>query len=70
MFKILREADINFGHSCPGKKHAVSDQTIYLWLRLFGQLEMIDFRRLMALVISPLARRSEKQNFLARGNSA
>jgi len=33
------------------KKHGVSDQTIYLWRRRFGQLETMDVRRLKALEI-------------------
>jgi len=33
------------------KKHGVSDQTIYLWRRRFGQLETMDVRRLKALEV-------------------
>lgn len=45
MVKILREAD-----SAPvadvAKKHGISDQTIYLWRKRFGQLEAADVKRL------------------------
>jgi transposase-like protein len=45
MVKILREAD-----SVPvaevAKKHGISDQTIYLWRKRFGQLEAVDVKRL------------------------
>jgi putative transposase len=45
MVKILREAD-----SAPvaevAKKHGISDQTIYLWRKRFGQLEAVDVKRL------------------------
>ena len=45
MVKILREAD-----TAPvvevAKKHGISDQTIYLWRKRFGQLEAVDVRRL------------------------
>lgn len=47
MVKILREAD----DSPVAKKHGVSDQTIYLWRRRFGQLETMDVRRLKALEV-------------------
>jgi putative transposase len=45
MVKILREAD-----AAPvaevAKKHGISDQTIYLWRKRFGQLEALDVKRL------------------------
>jgi transposase-like protein len=45
MVKILREAD-----TAPvaevAKKHGISDQTIYLWRKRFGQLEAVDVKRL------------------------
>jgi putative transposase len=45
MVKILREAD-----SAPAaevaKKHGISDQTIYLRRKRFGQLEAVDVKRL------------------------
>lgn len=48
MVKILREAD-----QAPvaevAKKHGISDQTIYLWRKRFGQLEALDVRRLRQL---------------------
>lgn len=48
MVKILREAD-----TAPvvevAKKHGISDQTIYLWRKRFGQLEAVDVRRLRHL---------------------
>ncbi len=48
MVKILREAD-----SAPvmdvAKKHGISDQTIYLWRKKFGQLEPADVRKLRRL---------------------
>lgn len=48
MVKILREAD-----TAPvvdvAKKHGISDQTIYLWRKKFGQLEPTDVRRLRQL---------------------
>ena len=48
MVKILREAD-----KVPvvdvAKKHGVSDQTIYLWRKRFGQLEAADVKQLRSL---------------------
>jgi transposase-like protein len=48
MVKILREAD-----TMPvvevAKKHGISDQTIYLWRKKFGQLEPADVKRLRQL---------------------
>jgi putative transposase len=48
MVKILREAD-----TAPvvevAKKHGISDQTIYLWRKKFGQLEAADVKRLRQL---------------------
>jgi len=48
MVKILREAD-----AAPvmdvAKKHGISDQTIYLWRKKFGQLEPADVRKLRQL---------------------
>ena len=48
MVKILREAD-----TAPvvevAKRHGISDQTIYLWRKRFGQLEAVDVRRLRQL---------------------
>jgi putative transposase len=49
MVKILREAD-----TAPvvevAKRHGISDQTIYLWRKKFGQLEPADVKRLRQLV--------------------
>ena len=50
MVKILREADAS-PVAAVAKKHGVSDQTIYLWRRRFGQLETMDVRRLKALEV-------------------
>jgi putative transposase len=48
MVKIQREAD-----AAPvmylANKHGISDQTIYRWLKKFGQLEAADVRRLRQL---------------------
>jgi len=48
MVKILREAD-----TAPvvevAKKHGISDQTIYLWRKKFGQLEPADVKPLRQL---------------------
>jgi transposase-like protein len=45
MVKILREAD-----AAPvaevAKKHGISDQTIYLWRKRFGELQAVDVKRL------------------------
>ena len=45
MVKILREAD-----AAPvaevAKKHGISDQTIYLWRKRFGELQAADVKRL------------------------
>jgi putative transposase len=48
MVKILREAD-NAPVSEVGKKHGVSDVTIYVWRKRFGQLEAVDVKRLRQL---------------------
>jgi transposase-like protein len=45
MVKILREADIG-PVSEVAKKHGISDQTIYLWRKRYGRLEVIDVKRL------------------------
>ena len=50
MVKILREAD-DSPVAAVAKKHGVSDQTIYLWRRRFGQLETMDVRRLKAFEV-------------------
>jgi len=45
MVKILREADTSSVTEIV-KKHGVSEQTIYLWRKRFGQLEAVDVKRL------------------------
>ena len=48
MVKILREAD-----TAPiaevAKKHGVSEQTLYLWRKRYGQLEAADVKQLRTL---------------------
>jgi len=48
MVKILREADRS---PIPevAKKHGVSEQTIYVWRRRFGELDPADVKRLRQL---------------------
>jgi putative transposase len=48
MVKILREADRSPVAEV-AKKHAISEQTIYLWRKRFGELEAVDVRRLRQL---------------------
>lgn len=48
MVKILREADAGSVAEA-AKKHGISDQTIYLWRKRFGQLEPADVKRLRHL---------------------
>ena len=48
MVKILREAD-TAPVSEIAKKHAISEQTIYLWRKRFGKLEAVDVKRLRQL---------------------
>jgi putative transposase len=48
MVKILREADTSSVAEV-AKKHGISDQTIYLWRKRFGQLEPVDVKRLRQL---------------------
>lgn len=48
MVKILREADVAPVMDV-AKKHGISDQTIYLWRKKFGQLEPADVRKLRQL---------------------
>ena len=45
MVKNLREADTSSVTEV-AKKHGVSEQTIYLWRKRFGQLEAVDVKRL------------------------
>lgn len=48
MVKILREAD-----KAPiadiARKHGVSEQTLYLWRKRYGQLEAVDVKQLRGL---------------------
>ena len=46
--KILREVDKSTVAEV-AKKHCVSEQTIYVWKRRFGGLEVADTKRLRAL---------------------
>ncbi len=48
MVKILREADKS-PVAQVAKKHAISEQTIYLWRKRFGKLEAVDVKRLRQL---------------------
>lgn len=48
MVGILREADKSSVAEV-AKKHKVSEQTIYVWRRRFGQLEPADVKRLREL---------------------
>jgi putative transposase len=45
MVKILREADTGTVAEV-AKKHGVSEQSIYLWRKRFGELEAVDVKRL------------------------
>ena len=48
MVTILREADRTTVTET-AKKHKVSDATIYAWRKHFGQLDVVDVKRLKAL---------------------
>ena len=48
MVAIVREAD-RVPVAEVAKRHGISQQTIYLWRRRFGQLEASDVKRLKAL---------------------
>jgi transposase-like protein len=48
MVKILREADTT-PVAQVAKKHGVSEQTIYLWRKRYGELDAADVRRLRHL---------------------
>ena len=48
MVKILREADLA-PMAEVAKKHGISEQTIYLWRKRFGQLQAVDVKRLRQL---------------------
>jgi putative transposase len=48
MVKILREAD-QTPVAEVAKRHGVSDATIYMWRKQFGQLEPTDVKRLRQL---------------------
>jgi len=46
--KILREAD-KVPVADVAKKHGVSAQTVYLWRKRYGQLDMADVRQMRSL---------------------
>jgi putative transposase len=48
MVKILREADKG-PIAEVAKRHGLSEQTIYVWRRRFGQMDVADTRKLRAL---------------------
>ena len=48
MVKILREAD-KHPVAEVAKKHGVSEQTLYVWRKRYGQLEAVDVKQLRAL---------------------
>lgn len=48
MVKILREADTT-SVAVVAKEHGISEQTLYLWKKRFGQMEALDVRRLRQL---------------------
>ena len=48
MVKILREAD-KVPIAEVAKKHGVSEQTLYVWRKKYGQLEAADVRQLRSL---------------------
>lgn len=48
MIKILREAD-RTSVADVVKKHAVSEQTLYVWRRRFGNMDAAEAKRLKAL---------------------
>ncbi len=48
MVAIVREADRD-AMAEVAKRHGISQQTVYLWRRRFGQLEASDVKRLKAL---------------------
>lgn len=48
MVKMLREAD-KTSVAAVAKKHGVSEQTMYVWRRRFGGMDVADAKRLKAL---------------------
>jgi len=48
MVKILREAD-KMPVAEVAKKHGISEQTLYVWRKKYGQLEAADVRQLRGL---------------------
>jgi len=48
MVKILREAD-KAPVAQVAKKHGISEQTLYLWRKRYGQLDAADVKELRAL---------------------
>jgi len=50
MVRIVRESDA-VGVPATAKKHAISEQTLYLWRKKFGSLEASDVKRLKQLEV-------------------
>jgi transposase-like protein len=50
MVRMVRESDVA-GVPATAKKHAVSEQTLYLWRKKFGTLEASDVKRLKELEV-------------------
>ena len=50
MVRIVRESDAA-GVPATAKKHAISEQTLYLWRKKFGTLEASDVKRLKQLEV-------------------
>lgn len=48
MVKILREAD-KMPVADVARKHGISEQTLYLWRKRYGQLEAADVKQLRTL---------------------
>jgi putative transposase len=48
MVKMLREAD-KTSVAAVSKKHGVSEQTLYVWRRRFGGMDVAEAKRLKAL---------------------
>jgi transposase-like protein len=48
MVRILREAD-KHPVAEVAKKHGISEQTLYVWRKRYGQLEAVDVKQLRAL---------------------
>lgn len=48
MVKILREADVS-PVADVAKKHAISEQTLYVWRKRFGTMDVADTKKLKQL---------------------